>query len=388
MYRPKRILIISEAHLIKTFVQATAIKLKEETGAQFDCFILKPISQKEKMELATAFDNIFINEYPKKIIGKLPKIRTVQSIYGLRRVAKRLPDYDIAHMFFHYYIFALFTPIIRKKAKHFFLSFLGGDFDHISNLKHWFNNRTIKLLDVVFAENCGTLKNIATRYNLYNREKKTDVLKILMNNFVSFDTFLKNNTNESAKEIWGWNKKVIACGYSAGSIMQHEAMIDALDQISEKLSDYKIIFPMTYGYRGEETRVIVNKKLKATKLDSLILTEFLSVEQIQSLRLAADLFINIPSRDQLASSLMEHLAAGSVVITGKWLPYDNLIEMGLYYILIESPQDLPAALSDVLDNLEDYKMKCRVNREIILNWVSWDSIKLNWYKYYELEQRV
>ena len=84
--------------------------------------------------------------------------------------------------------------------------------------------------------------------------------------------------------------------------------------------------------------------------------------------------------------MLEHLAAGSVVITGKWLPYSSLVEKGVYFIEMETPLDLSRVLSNVLDNLEDHRNKSKVNREIILNMMSWDSIKTNWYKYYELEQ--
>jgi len=39
MQSRKKILIISEAHLIKRFVEATVSKIKEEPGARFDCFV-------------------------------------------------------------------------------------------------------------------------------------------------------------------------------------------------------------------------------------------------------------------------------------------------------------------------------------------------------------
>lgn len=387
MQNRKKILIISEAHLIKTFVQATVNKIKEETEAQFDCFITSPVDDKTLHSLTSVFENVFVNEYPKGIIKKLAKLRVIQSIYGLRKIASRLPDYDIAHIHFHHFYFSFFTPIIRKKAKKLFLTFYGGDFDHISNLRHWFNQKTMNLIDGVFAENEVMLQNIAERYKVYSRGKKTGTLIFLMNNFISFEPFLKNNTNYSAKKLWNVEKGVIVCAYSAGTVMRHKMIIDALNQVVNKLSGYKMIFPMTYGWRGGETRAMVKEELKSSSFDSLVLEEYLTIEKLQALRLAADIFINIPSRDQMASSMLEHLAAGSVVITGKWLPYSSLVEKGIYFIEMETPLDLPRVLSIVLDNLADYREKSKGNREIILNMMSWDSIKTNWYKYYELEQR-
>ena len=179
---------------------------------------------------------------------------------------------------------------------------------------------------------------------------------------------------------------MIVCAYSGAIVMRHSVIIDSVNKVKSRLSDYKVIFPMTYGNGVEKTRALVKEKLKKSLVDSLVLEGFLNEEKLQALRLAADIFINIPSRDQLASSMLEHLAAGTVVIIGKWLPYGRLTEMGGYFISMETPYDLPGVLAKVLDNLEDYRSRSKVNREIILNMMSWDTIKTNWYKYYELDQ--
>jgi len=386
MQSRKKILIISEAHLIKRFVEATVSRIKEETGARFDCFITTPTDEKTKQSLSAVFENVFANEYPRGIIKKLPKLRIIQSIYGLRRIARKLPHYDIAHIHYHHYYFACFTPIIRKKAKRLFLTFYGGDFHEISRLWHWCNQKSVNLVDGVFAENEIMLQDIANSYKICNQKKEIGSLIFLMDNFVSFEPFLKNNTNVSAKKFWNIEKGVIVCAYSGAIVMRHGVIIDSVNKVSSRLSNYKVIFPMTYGNGVEKTKALVKEKLKKSLFDSLVLEDFLDKEKLQALRLAADIFINIPSRDQLASSMLEHLAAGSVVITGKWLPYGRLIEKGSYFISMETPYDLPRVLSQILDNLEDHRSKSEVNREIILNMMSWDSIKKNWYKYYELDE--
>jgi glycosyltransferase involved in cell wall biosynthesis len=382
----KKILIISEAHLVKTFVQATISKIKEETGTQFDCFITSPIDEKTKQSLSSSFENIFVNQYPRGIVKKFPKVRVAQVVYGLRKIARKLPEYDIAHIHFHHFYFPFFTHIIRKKARKFFITFYGGDFDHVSNFKHWCNQKSMRLMDGVFAENEVMLQNIVRKYQVDERRSEIGTLIFLMNNFISFEPFLEKNTIESAKKVWGVKKNLVVCAYSAGMVMQHATIIEALNMIQDKLSDYKVIFPMTYGWRGDETRAMVKEKLTSSSFDSLVLEEYLTTDKLQALRLAADIFINIPSRDQMASSFLEHLAAGSVVITGKWLPYSKLVEKGVYFIEIDTAGDLSGALSSVLDNLEEHRQRSKVNRDIILNMMSWNSIKTNWYKYYGVSE--
>lgn len=387
MQKNKRILIISEAHLIKTFIQGTVERLKKETGAYFDCFIVTKIDVETYNSLKEVFGVVYANEYPKEYLEKVPKARTIQAIYGLRKLAKSLENYDIIHIQFHHYYYSYFTPIIRSKTKKFLLTFFGSDFNGIGDFRHRHNQKTVNLVDGIFTTNLTLLDKVLSRYKVSKTEKTTGILIPLIDNFVSFEKFLANYDSFYSKELLGLRKKVIACGYNAAPIVRHEKIIDALNKIENQLQDYQVIFPMTYGSGGAKIRMIVKDRLNESSLDYLVIEDFLTTEKLQALRLATDIFIHIQERDQMASSMLEHLAAGSVVITGKWLPYGSLIEKGLYFISMETPEELPQVLSRVIDNLEVYKNKCGVNREIILDMMSWNSIKKNWYQYYELEQK-
>jgi glycosyltransferase involved in cell wall biosynthesis len=378
-------LIISEAHLIKNFVQATIIRIKEETGARFDCFITTTVDNTTRESLKVIFENVYVNEYPKGIIRKVPKLRAIQSLYGMRRIARKINDYDIAHVLFYYYYYAFLVPIIRKKAKKLFVTFFGSDFYKVSNLGHSLNQRSLSQFDTVFCQNKVMLQSIVSRYKLNRYTTESGILHFLMNSFMSFDSFLENTTINSARKMWHLENGSIVCGYSAAAIMQHGAIIDALKNVENCLSGYKIIFPMTYGWNARENRDLVKQQLKATNFDSLVIEDYLPREKLLSLRLAADVMISIPSSDQMSHSMLEHLAAGSVVITGKWLPYEDLVEEGIYFISVDKPQDLSRVVPDVLDNLEFHKQKSWANRKIILNMMNWDSIKANWFESYELE---
>jgi glycosyltransferase involved in cell wall biosynthesis len=384
----KRILIISEAHLIKTFVQPTITRIKEETGACFDCFITTTVDETIRESLKTVFESVYVNDYPKGLIRKLPKLRAIQAVYGLRRITRKLNDYDIVHIHFYYYYYAFFVPMIRKKAKKLFVTFFGSDFYKVSNLGHLLNQRSLNQFDAVFATNKVTLQSIADRYKLNKPTTKIGTLEFLLNSFISFDHFLENTTVSSAKKMWHLENGSIVCGYSAGAIMQHGQIIDALREVGAGLSGYTIIFPMTYGWKARENKALVKQKLRETKFDSLVIEEYLPNEKLLALRLATDVMINVPSSDQFSASMLEHLAAGSVVITGKWLPYYSLVEKGVYFISVDKPQDLSTILPEVLDNLELHKQKSRVNREIILSMMKWDSIKSNWLQWYELKRKI
>jgi glycosyltransferase involved in cell wall biosynthesis len=380
----KKILIISEAHLIRNFVLTTIKRIKQETGTSFDCFITTTIDDRTRLLLCEDFENVFVNEYPKGFISKIPKFRLLQLIYGLRKVARNLPEYDVVHVHFYYFYYAFFTSIIRKKTKLFLLTFFGSDYYRISNFRHFINKRSIHRFDRAITINQIMLNEVKKKYELEKKGVNTGTQTFMMDSFVSFGQFLARNNNCTAKNIWHFEKKVIVCGYSGGSIMQHSKIIEGLKKVEHKLHNYEMIFPMTYGWNASPTRALVRGILQDMPFDSRVLEEFLPVEELHALRLAADIFIVIPSTDQLAASLLEHLAAGSVVITGSWLPYRSLIELGVYCLMIDSPDSLGTVLAGVLDDLDEYKRRSANNRKIILKMMQWESIRKNWYKYYEL----
>jgi hypothetical protein len=87
----------------------------------------------------------------------------------------------------------------------------------------------------------------------------------------------------------------------------------------------------------------------------------------------------------MTSSMLEHLAAGSVVITGKWLPYGSLEEIGVYFIRINKVDDLKETLLEVIKHLDVHLELSKKNREIMLKLMSWETNKWSWYEAYKLK---
>jgi hypothetical protein len=141
---------------------------------------------------------------------------------------------------------------------------------------------------------------------------------------------------------------------------------------------------MTYGQMENITRHEVKTLLKVTSLNYRVVEDYLPIEELLALRFASDIFIHIQTRDQMASSMLEHLAAGSVVITGKWLPYELLEKLNVYFIQINKVDELKVTLLEVIQHLETHLEKCKKNRAIILNLISWGKNKYPWYEAYNL----
>ncbi|EKB48614.1 glycosyltransferase [Cecembia lonarensis] len=382
----KKILIVSESHLIKTFVAPTLKQLKKEYDLELDCFIISPLSDSDWKLHHTLFSRVISNEYIKGKLTKLRKVGILFSFSNLIGISKSLDQYDIIHIHYHHWYLALISGILRKKTNKLYLSFFGSDFNQVGMVHHLCNKKTIDLADGIFTTNPVFLKKIFQYYQINPSSKSSGILFPLMNSFKDFKYFLDNWNYSMANENLGFNKKVITGGYNGAKIVQHEQIWEAIKQHERKLTGFKIVFPMTYGTGKAESIATLKTKIKDSTLDVRILEEYLNLEDLKKLRLATDIFIHIQTRDQFSASMLEHLAAGSVAIIGKWLPYDLLIDKGIYAIWIESPTDLPEALGDVLSNLDFHKSNAKRNREIVFEIVSWDTIKKNWVTQYELEK--
>lgn len=380
----KRVLIVSESHLIKTFVIPTLSLLKSEYNVVFDCFIISPVSNDDRLIHSRIFDKVISNEYLKGPLTRIRKIGILFSFFNLRKISRNLPQYDVIHIHYHHWYIALISKVLRNKCSKLIISFFGSDFNEVSKYHHFCNKRSIKLADTISATNPVFLSKIFVYYHLDTKRKSSSILFPMMSSFSEFEDFLKKNDSLMAKSALDFNKKIITCGYNGAKIVQHQAIWTSIVESNLNKEEYRIIFPMTYGTGKAESIKNLKESMSEAKFDVAIIEDFLEITDLRRLRLATDIFIHIQTRDQFSASMLEHLAAGSIAIIGKWLPYDLLIEKGVYAIWINSPEELTDALNNVTSNFQFHKDIAFKNRRIILDLVEWKNIKKGWQSAYNL----
>jgi len=380
----KKVLIVSESHLIKTFVSPTLSRLKNEHNVLFDCFIISPISSEDRLTHSRTFNHVVSNEYINGSLTKIRKIGILFSFFNLWNISRNLRQYDIIHIHYHHWYIALISKVLRRKCSKLIISFFGSDFNEISKFHHLCNKWSISLADTVCATNPVFLSKIFNYYNLDVKRKASSILFPLMSSFSEFEEFLKKNDSLMAKQELKLDKKIVTCGYNGAKIVQHQAIWTSIVKSKIRKEEYKIVFPMTYGTGKAESIKYLKESIAEYKFDVLIIEDFLVINDLRRLRLATDIFIHIQTRDQFSASMLEHLAAGSVAIIGKWLPYGLLIEKGVYAVWINSPDELTEALNNVISNIQMHKDRTSVNRQIILDLVDWNNIKKDWVKAYNL----
>lgn len=276
------------------------------------------------------------------------------------------------------------VPLFKKKGKKVKVHIWGSDFYKYSFEPDWVKWQTIVFnkADIIQISTESMKLDFVRKFPEYENKIKIGVfgnqhLDDLMD-------FQKHPERTDLSFISGdWHGKVIVtCGYNARSRHQHLKMIDAIDRLPQELQDRLfVVFPMTY-LREESYLKRVENALSKVRFKYLMLNDFMTENQVLSLRRVTDLYINIIETDALSSSTQEHLFCGNVVIVGNWLPYSIFEENGLFYIKT-SLSDLYENVNNAITNIEELKLKCVHNSQKLYAITSWKSAISNFIAIYE-----
>lgn len=174
-----------------------------------------------------------------------------------------------------------------------------------------------------------------------------------------FDFHSISKAEAKKKILQGTSPFVITCGYCARPEMRHKEIIAEIKKVEKHLpQDYILVFPMTYSGNKQYIEVVRNL-LRESKLQYLILDSYLSDEDVVYLRKATDVFIQIQTTDANSGSMQEHIVAQNVVITGRWLPYQEYVENNIYFATIDTPNELSQKLVQILLDWDAFIQKVR-----------------------------
>lgn len=328
------------------------------------------------------------NENVREISISLPRwlknVRKVRGVWKLGqylRALKKLDKYDICHIHLVGKEAVLVAKIAREKCDRMISTVWGGEFYKTSD---GFKRKQMRVYDrsdrITFATE--EVRDAFVRYYpMY--ENRT---RICTFGLATLD-FLKNVTasKEDCKEHFGIPKDAISVcvGYNAGPWHRHKEIIKSIASsrlLKESKTNLFLILPMTYGghskYIGEVERELFGMK-------NVVITRFLSPSESAMLRKATDIFINVQTTDVLSGSMLEHLYAGSVVITGSWLPYKILDEMKILLFKVDKVDEVGSKIFSILPHINLLKSLNRGNAEKIYRLASWEHNIGSWKALYE-----
>lgn len=324
-------------------------------------------------------------ENKEKIVSeRLKHIYYFQTMVELQMILEQLPVYDAMQLLWIEKEWVYFHKLIRSKTKRLNLNIGGSDFYRAGKTERDYKKKLIECADQVIGQTADTVKNFELYYNeVVSGKLCCFPYGIEVLDFINLNREQDKNKLKRKYHI-PLNKIVITCGHNASQAHQHIEMIEAINQLPAIIKKQIVcVLPMTYPQGCEEYINFVDGSLKGTDLEYVILKDFMDFQDMAEYALISDIMIHVQTTDQLSSSILEEMYAGSIFIAGSWLPYKALHKMGIYFLDVDTIPDVTAVLEDVVANIEVYTEKCRGNREIIWKYSSWDEVASKWHALWE-----
>lgn len=320
------------------------------------------------------------HEYKGRIISdRLKHIYCFQSMADLKAILEQIPIYDAMQLLWIEQEWSYFYRLVREKTKHLNLNVGGSDFYRTDKETKDYKRALIACADKVTAETKGTVEEFQGYYS-QEVKGKMGLLPFGIEVLDWINTAQTLNRDKLKEKFCiPLDKIVVTCGHNANEEHQHIRIISALEQLTEKIKDQIVcVFPMTYPRKQESYIEEIRNRLEATGLEYVILTEFMDFQSMAEYALISDIMVHVQTTDQLSSTMLEEMYAGSIVIAGSWLPYKSLHEMNIYFLDVDAIPDATAVMEEVIANLDNYQEKCKGNKEIVWNHSSWDALAPQW----------
>ena len=292
-------------------------------------------------------------------------------------------DYDAVHVFYLSAIWGALAGALAKKGGRTIVSLFGSDVYRTTVPLKSLQARLLKRADRITAANQDTLDTTRRTHSV--AADRCAIIRFGLRPLEHIERLRSLGDRSYHKRAMMIPEESIAlvAGYNASAHQHHTEIIDALRAVSSDVRKRLfIIAPMTMG-GGAEYKAGVRAMLEASGLEHRIITDLMTDEDVARLRLATDIMIQVQPTDQLAGAMQEHLFAGSVVITGDWLPYSVLRDAGVRFWTVDDRSKLTAVVEASVSELHARQAACLGNAEPIGALSSWSHTAPQWSALYD-----
>lgn len=307
------------------------------------------------------FDHIFILKTP-QFIASNKYLNYIYRYFKFRNVISHMNNYDYIHLHFIENVIKDNIKLLKHKFNGKLISTIwGSDFYKRTDIQ---KNKMLPLFKsshkITFT-NREFAKQFLEYYN--DNELKDKVYRFVFG--LEPLEFLDNV--EKAKDSF----INVTVGYNARHNQCHLEILDNIIPCLKEMNNVRLLVPLTYPNDDKEYIQTIEQKLKESRIPYITYKNFMSDNDVAQLRKNTDVLIQLQKTDVLSGSMMEHLAAGSIVITGSWLPYQELIELGIKMIMVDSRSETASILKDIINNLEKFKKDSTSNASRIISNYKW-----------------
>ncbi|CAI3535245.1 glycosyltransferase [Clostridium neonatale] len=353
--------------------------------------------------LVISFYSIYIEEYTKKIFDKYnirfdiltrdkgykSKLnnKCINNVYYYNNYDQfkniiRFNEYKCIHIHYLEKNYIEIANSIRHNCERLVITYWGSDFyrqsiNDIIDMKAFLDSA-----DIITFDNNSMLDQWCNIIGVASK-KKCKITRFGLTNLEYID---QNKIDKNSIKLvmnLPIEKIIIMCGYNANEEQNHMQIFEEFAKLNNEIKNkIHLIVPMTYGNSNIDYMLKVKKLLKEINISYTILIDFMDFSEMANLIKVTDIMIQVQTTDSLSATMLENLYAGNVVITGGWLPYEELRDNNIYFKSIDSIQHINFEIVNIIKNLKLEKNKCIVNRKKVYKLSSWENNIPEWFKLY------
>lgn len=337
------------------------------------------IIRPQKKLLSPPYRSIYDGSVDRKKAPYIFKFKGLFGLYSYYTFARRLHavirknNYDFIHL---QSAFFWVNYILKKKAfkrLKLIVTIWGSDFYRASSYKLKKMKPIFDRAEVITFASNKISKDFDDKFQTINKHK---IVRF------GLDAFNKIDIKRS-KFISRESKFVVTVGYNRHPAQQHLKVLEALDSLDKNTkSKLKIVLPFTYGPIDNKYSFKIESSLKSIGIEYEILNEFMDEDEVATQCLRSNIMIQVQTTDAFSGSMLEFMYADNIIITGSWLPYDDLLKAGVFFRRVDKLQDIKKEINLLINNYQHYSSLCEMNRNALYLMSSWESNLSKWEELY------
>lgn len=279
------------------------------------------------------------------------------------KIIRSIGYFDVCHIHYLNIYSCILYLLNKKRFGRLILTFWGSDILVENKRAYWFRKRCMKYADQITASVYKTLRTFHDKYG-HDFDDKVRIVRFMSGTIDIIKDKLLHSVQSESKQRLGFplDKITITLGYNADSAQHQDLLIQYLDSLPDSIKDKLfVVVPMTYSRINNNYIENVEKSLQSSSMKGKILTDYMNYDQMADLSIASDIYVNARDTDAFSNSMKEQLFAGTLMIQGKWLEYDELDAIAWPRVIINDRSELPIVVRDIIGNHPDKikKNSCR-----------------------------
>lgn len=331
------------------------------------------IDRQEYYEYYKSIGVVFL-WYPRGINVSLGGLMTALKI-------KERGNFDVCHVMYPMADECHLLQMCRENVKQIIVNFWGSDFYRATLRVQSIQKRLLDIADVIILPTETMERPFVERWP--DLKARLAVVEFEAPIYLRLKEENSHSEEFKCKDREGSNNRiVVVAGHSGDPNDQQEMIISAISKCgTSMMSKIIVVFPMTYGLTKEYENKI-RKSLQDAPFESVILTEYLSEDEVCMLRRKTDVFIQAITTDAFSGAMAENLYSQSVILCGDWLNYPQLRGENSSIVWYSDEEDLSKKFASVINYIDIYKKEAVKNQICIENIKAKRKNVMNWNAFY------